>query len=88
MQVEISKGSVWFIKLFVRIRVVKFVRRQRVEVCKGPARLKLERLILVTVVFVGSQVMPDQVQGVVESRLFHVDKEEDGSSKESLNWCR
>lgn len=87
MQVEISKGSVWFIKLFVRIRVVKFVRRQRVDVCNGPARLKFERLILVTVVFVESQVMPDQVQGV-ESRLFHVDKEEDGSSKESLNWCR
>jgi len=87
VQVEISKGSVWFIKLFVRIRVVKFVRRQRVEVCKGPARLKLERLIFVTVVFVGSQVMPDQVQGV-EVLLFHVDKEEDGSSKESLNWCR
>lgn len=71
----------------MRIREVRLVRRQRIEVGNGPAMLKLERLIWITVVLVGSQVMPAQLQGV-GSRLFHVDKEESGSSTESLNWCR
>lgn len=39
-------------------------------------------------VFVPSwQVMPDQLQGVW-SRLFHEEREESGSSTESLNWYR
>ena len=75
-------------ELFVRISVVRFVKRQRIEVGSGPKRLKFERLIFVTVVFVlSSQVMPDQEHGVW-SRLFQVEREEDGSSTESLSWCR
>jgi hypothetical protein len=75
-------------ELFVRISVVRFVKRQRIEVGSGPKRLKFERLIFVTAVFVlSSQVMPDQEHGVW-SRLFQVEREEEGSSTESLNWYR
>lgn len=71
-------------ELLERIREVRLVRRQRREEGNGPAMLALERSSLVTVVFVGSQVMPNQLQGV-ESRLFHVEREESGSSIDCLN---
>lgn len=45
VQREMSGGSVWLMELLVRMRVVRLVKRQRIEVGSGPARLKLERLI-------------------------------------------
>lgn len=84
---DLERERVWLMELLKRMMEVRLGRRQRREAENGPERLKLERSSAVTVVLLGPQVTPAQLQGVA-SRLFQEEREESGSSRDCFHSYR
>ena len=89
LQAPMSRGSSELMELLEKERCDRLERRQMTE-GKGPARLALERSTEVTEEeeeFLLSQETPCHRQGEA-SWEFHVEREESGSSRESLTCWR